>query len=608
MTHKSTKLNGFFAVLFFMLISLKSYSQRDTILVDFGNTASSAPWNNISGTSNGSSISSLTNSKGITSAINLTINDAFGGINSDGTLSPATALGFPVSSTRDSFYGNTASFNGKVETTGGMIVSGLQTDKKYTFEFFASRTATDNRETYFSLSGQTKDTVYLNPSSNTNKTVLDSLYPASDGTIQITVGVGPKNNNTTGFFYIGALKLIYDHEVSIGPASLTIQSPVGGEFWQVAKKPFIMWESHNIDEVAIDYSTDNGSSWMAIDTVAGYTKQYAWKIPDVPSANCLIRLKGKNLTALSNNVFEIANTNKIHTIVILGSSTSAGTGASCADSSWVGRFRKTLFQKDTRFSVVNLAIGGYTTYHILPTGTSIPTGVNISIDKTHNVTWGLTSKPFAMIVNMPSNDAANNFPVQNQMNNLRMVYNKALSKGVKMWITTTQPRNFGVASQITLQKNMRDSTLACFGSRAIDFWSGTADDKGYIQSKYDNGDGIHLNDSGHRYIFEKAMEKYTDIFAALKEYLSVEQIEKQINQPCVYPNPASDVINIDYIRTGNNLPNFYLYNALGTMVRSEQITNNQVQIQIQDLHPGLYFYKIVENNRTIVSDKLIIKD
>jgi len=608
MSHKNVLQYGLIPVLFFMLISLKSYSQKDTILVDFGNTASVAPWNNLSGTSIGSSIPSLTNSRGFVTTMGLAVNDAFGGINSDGTQSPANVLGFPPTSTRDSFYGNTSIFNGKVETTGGLIFSGLKPDKKYTFEIFASRTATDNRETYYALSGQSTDIVYLNPSSNTGKTVIDSLYPAIDGTIRISVGAGPNNTNTTGFFYIGALKLIYGHEASTGPASLKLKSPVGGEFWQVARKPLIMWDSQNIEEVAIGYSTDNGSTWTVIDTVAAYTRQLAWRIPDVPSARCLIRISGKDQTAISDSVFEISNNNKNYTIVVLGSSTSAGTGASCTDSSWVGRFRRTLFQKDTRFSVTNLAIGGYTTYHILPTGTAIPAGVNVSIDKTHNVTWGLSYKPYAMIVNMPSNDAANNFPVTNQMNNLRMVYQKAQSAGVKMWLTTTQPRNFGLASQIALQKNMKDSTLACFGSQVIDFWSGTADDRGFIQSKYDNGDGIHLNDSGHRYIYEKVMEKSPDFLAALKEFLSVKQIGKPHDEATVYPNPAKDVVNIDCFVSGSNPTHIYLYNSIGTLVRSEQVTQNHFQLDVQDLNPGIYYYKIVENNRTFVSDKLIIKD
>ena len=53
-------------------------------------------------------------------------------------------------------------------------------------------------------------------------------------------------------------------------------------------------------------------------------------------------------------------------IVILGSSTAAGTGPSSADSTWVNRYRKYLQEINPNNLVTNLAIGGTTTYHIMP--------------------------------------------------------------------------------------------------------------------------------------------------------------------------------------------------------------------------------------------------
>jgi lysophospholipase L1-like esterase len=53
---------------------------------------------------------------------------------------------------------------------------------------------------------------------------------------------------------------------------------------------------------------------------------------------------------------------------------------------------------------------------------------------------------------------------------------------------------------------MRDSTLARFGQAAIDFWTGLADAEGRILPVFDCGDGIHLNDAGHRLLAERVVE------------------------------------------------------------------------------------------------------
>src|SRR5690349_18464412 len=75
-------------------------------------------------------------------------------------------------------------------------------------------------------------------------------------------------------------------------------------------------------------------------------------------------------------------------IVVLGSSTAFGTGASSVDSSWVGRLQKAhrLNTSDNLDTIVtNLAVGGYNTYHIMPTG-FVPPANRPAPDPLHNVT------------------------------------------------------------------------------------------------------------------------------------------------------------------------------------------------------------------------------
>ena len=93
------------------------------------------------------------------------------------------------------------------------------------------------------------------------------------------------------------------------------------------------------------------------------------------------------------------------TIVVLGSSTAFGTGASPSDSSWVNRLQAAYRQNtgdgiDT--NIVNLAVPGTNTYKAMPTG-YIPPPLRDQPDPNMNITKALTYNPHIIIVNFPSN-------------------------------------------------------------------------------------------------------------------------------------------------------------------------------------------------------------
>ncbi len=188
-------------------------------------------------------------------------------------------------------------------------------------------------------------------------------------------------------------------------------------------------------------------------------------------------------------------------IVILGSSTAAGTGASVRDSAWVERFTRDARGRDTTVRVVNLAVGGYTTYHIMPTGYKAPPG-RPAPDPLHNITYGLMFRPAFIIINLPSNDAASGCTVSETLANYDTVLSR-IPAGVEVWVTTTQPRDLDSAGRAKLIA-VRDSTYARFGDHALDFWSTLANPDGSLRKEYDAGDGIHLNDRGHRILAERA--------------------------------------------------------------------------------------------------------
>jgi lysophospholipase L1-like esterase len=188
-------------------------------------------------------------------------------------------------------------------------------------------------------------------------------------------------------------------------------------------------------------------------------------------------------------------------VVVLGSSTAAGTGPLHIENAWVNRYRDFLQEYNPSSQVINLARGGYTTYHIMPNG-SVPPLNRPSPDIDRNISQALGLNPSAIIINLPSNDAAFGHSIEEQLANYDLILATAQMQNVPVWITTSQPRNLTPSGRDNLMR-MRDSTFARF--QAIDFWYELADPDGRINSAYDSGDGIHLNDAGHGVLFERVL-------------------------------------------------------------------------------------------------------
>ena len=199
------------------------------------------------------------------------------------------------------------------------------------------------------------------------------------------------------------------------------------------------------------------------------------------------------------------------TIVILGSSTSAGYGLTPISDSYANRFTSYMQSLGSTNSVINLAVGGYTSYQLLPTGSSVPAD-RPSPDTNANITKALSYSPAAILVNLPSNDVANGFANSEQQANLNTIISTASAANIPVWVTTTQPRNMDDAS-IAKQVSMRDWILSTYGSKSINFWELFANADGTINSAYDQGDGIHLNNIAHKKLYARVAESslLTDI-------------------------------------------------------------------------------------------------
>lgn len=538
-------------------------------MIDFGSLSSPAPWNNLSNTQN-ASIANLTDRFNQRSPISINITDAFRGSNTAGTTSPNPALGLPSSASSDSFFGCDSLFNGSAEPTAAFVLRHLDTAKVYTLRIFASRMATDNRETRYYCQGRSLDSAFLNASNNRDSSLVFYMLASDSGTIHISMSSGPNNNNAFGFFYINALMIEFID--SLPTASLSLIEPKGGEFWQVGKSVELRWLSSIQAPSILDYSLDGGLSWMSIDSLPPFIHAYQWLVPNTPSNSVQLRLRSDSLLA-SSGPFVISTSPDSCFVVVIGSSTAAGAGASVGDSAWVSRFRRNLYQNDTRKEVINLARGGYTSYHLLPKGSTLGSNVGIAIDTNRNISKAISLRPRAIIVNLPSNDAARNFPPSDQMRNFRLMQRAADSAGIDLWVCTTQPRFFNNSRQIQIQLDTRDSIQQYFGTRSIDFWTAIADSNHHIQPGYDSGDGVHLNDKGHRLLFQEALASgLNDSLCPTDSTLGFFQPHLAPSE-CVqvYPNPFQDQLFFRLTSPDTELASLRIYNLQGQLLLEKLI-------------------------------------
>lgn len=193
------------------------------------------------------------------------------------------------------------------------------------------------------------------------------------------------------------------------------------------------------------------------------------------------------------------------TIVVLGSSTAAGVGPKQAGNAWVARYSSHLSQRYPSFQITNLAVPGFTTYHVQasdfvpPPGRPRPAAGN-------NITFALALQPAAILVSLPSNDAAASIPAAEQMANYDRLAVQSAAARVSFWVTTPQPRYFGDEAQTALQTQVRDGIVSKFTPYALDFWTPLSTSAARIRPEYDAGDGVHLNDAAHALLADAVVQ------------------------------------------------------------------------------------------------------
>ena len=173
---------------------------KPSIFFDFGSSDSgyttSGDWNNVTSTATGLKITDAVDSLGQVTTVDLTITDAFGGVNSLGELSDDA--GFPASAQRDSFYLNSADNDARIR------IDGLDPLAWYDITLFGSRQSSDAtppRSIDFEIKGQT---ITLDNYGNTaNAVTFFDVQPLATGELLIDF------HRTQGadFGYFGVLQI-----------------------------------------------------------------------------------------------------------------------------------------------------------------------------------------------------------------------------------------------------------------------------------------------------------------------------------------------------------------------------------------------------------------
>jgi len=196
-------------------------------------------------------------------------------------------------------------------------------------------------------------------------------------------------------------------------------------------------------------------------------------------------------------------------LLILGSSTSTCFfGPSSVDSCYVTRLQKYYQSLGLQVTLDNRAVAGDNIYSAMPLNYTPPLGRN-NPRPYNNITEGLAGNPDIVLINFPSN-GYDYFTVDEVMNCFRTLKQTANNAGKPCYITTSQPRNdpdtYKTVEVRTKMAEIKSRIIAEFGSFAINFWDGIANPDNSLQDMF-QVDGVHINDAGHRILFNRVLEK-----------------------------------------------------------------------------------------------------
>jgi len=209
-------------------------------------------------------------------------------------------------------------------------------------------------------------------------------------------------------------------------------------------------------------------------------------------------------------------------VVVIGSSTALGWFASSGNS-----FVERLQAYYPTHTITNLALQGTNTYQARAESSTLPG--KPAADPARNITAALALNPDIILVAYPTNDVAIGYTNEETINNLKNLDSSAQVAGKTIFFIGTQPRDFVDAdkrAQLEVQNNL---ILSEFPTKSINVYPELVRSGGFIALDVrwldvnGNPDGIHLNDEGHRRIFEKVKLSLNTVLPVILTGFSVDQ-------------------------------------------------------------------------------------
>lgn len=188
-----------------------------------------------------------------------------------------------------------------------------------------------------------------------------------------------------------------------------------------------------------------------------------------------------------------------------------------------------------------------------------------------------------------------------------------LARGV--YISTNNGANW-----VQANNGLSDTTIRSFAVKGSTIFAGTVIDGVFLSN--DNGANWSLHSEGFigniTVLGLATNDKY--IFAAgangvwrrlLKDLITSYNVEinTTISHINVYPNPAKDLLTIEYNKTENYSEDllFEVYDLMGKKLMESAINpNHNTIVSIAALSQGIYLYKFVYKNKIVEKDKLVI--
>ena len=127
------------------------------------------------------------------------------------------------------------------------------------------------------------------------RNILEDIAEFSTGEV-IAVEYGSySRGNSQGEFYglMRADNILLQAEEDTTPPTVTLDVPNGGEVWTVGEIQQVRWTAEDDMGICTDsvfYSTDNGTSWIFIESHTGNSQGFEWTIPNTPSDNCKVKV------------------------------------------------------------------------------------------------------------------------------------------------------------------------------------------------------------------------------------------------------------------------------------------------------------------------------